>query len=58
MSEKELLYIDDALGHCLNIYEFLQANIDCVTDENFKVVLNEFDKVNSDCYKKLYRLNK
>lgn len=56
MSEKELLYIDDALGHFQNINDFLSAYIEEVEDESFVSVLEELEKTTQDVYKKFYKL--
>lgn len=56
MSEKELLYIDDALGHFVNIDEFLTCYMEDVEDENFLTVLEGLQKMNQDVYKKFYKL--
>lgn len=56
MSEKELLYIDDALGHFQNVNDFLTDYIDEVEDEAFIEVLESLKKLNQDIYKKFYKL--
>lgn len=56
MSEKELLYIDDALGHFQNVNDFLTDYIDEVEDEAFISVLESLKKLNQDIYKKFYKL--
>lgn len=56
MSEKELLYIDDTLGHFTNINEYLKVHTDILEDEKFKTALKELDKINKDLYKKFYKL--
>lgn len=56
MSEKELLYIDDTLGHLSNIDAFLTNYTVSVEDENFRKVLEDFDKDVKSIYKKFYKL--
>ena len=56
MSEKELLYIDDMLGHIKNIEDFICANVSAIEDENFLKVLKELESLNKEVYKKFYKL--
>lgn len=56
MSEKELLYIDDALGHLEKTNQILATYISDVEDESLVNVINEVLKKNSDLYKELYKL--
>ncbi len=55
MSEKELLYIEDALGHIVNMQDYLTNHIELVEDENFKKVLTDLSKTNKEVYKKFYK---
>ncbi len=56
MSEKELLYIEDTLGHMKSIKEYLGNYTVSVEDNSFKTVLEELNKLNDDLYKKFYKL--
>lgn len=56
MSEKELLYIEDTLGHMESIKEYLANYTVSLDDKNFETVLQELDKLNNDLYKKFYKL--
>ncbi len=56
MSEKELLYIDDVMGHLTNINDYLANYMVSVEDENFKKVLENLDKTTKSLYKKFYKL--
>lgn len=56
MSEKELLYIDDTLGHLENMSGYLKNSIDCLENENFKKVLEDLEQLNKDVYKKFYKI--
>lgn len=56
MSEKELLYIDDALGHLEKSNQILTTYMGDVEDEDLVNVINEILKKNSDLYKELYKL--
>ncbi len=56
MSEKELLYIDDMLGHIVNMQDFICANSSTIEDENLLKVLKELESLNKEVYKKFYKL--
>ncbi len=55
MTEKELLYIDDVLGHIENAEEFVKMHEEDLESEEFKDVLNKLSSLNKDCYKKFYK---
>ena len=40
MTEKELLYFEDAIGHEKNIVSILNQSVNMVTDEDIKSFLN------------------
>lgn len=44
MTQKELLYVEDAIGHETNIIKILQETIKCIQDENLITFLeNELE---------------
>lgn len=55
MTEKELLYIDDILGHINNMEEFLDLYADGLENDKSKTVLEDLSKLNKDAYKKFYK---
>ena len=56
MSEKELLYIEDTLGHLTNCNEYLENYKDGVYEKNYNQVLNDYEKLNKEIYKKFLKL--
>ncbi len=56
MSEKELLYIDDMLGHIVNMQDFICANSSIIEDEKFLNAIKELESLNKEVYKKFYKL--
>ncbi len=55
MTEKELLYIDDILGHITNMEEYLDMYAASLEDEKFSNVVEELGKLNRESYKKFYK---
>lgn len=56
MSEKELLYIDDVLGHISNMEDFLDEYSLALEDETYKNIILELSKLNKETYKKFYKM--
>lgn len=56
MTEKELLYVEDTLSHLQSISDYLANYTIGVEDENFKTVLEGFEKQTRDWYKKFLKL--
>ena len=56
MSEKELLYIEDTLGHMESIKEYLANYTVSLEDKKFETVLQDLEKLNRELYKKFYKL--
>ncbi len=54
MSEKELLYIEDMLGHLEYLKKHLEINIECLTTK--ENILKKIDKKISSMYKNFYDL--
>ncbi|HBA37806.1 MAG TPA: hypothetical protein DCY94_03705 [Firmicutes bacterium] len=55
MTEKELLYIDDILGHITNMEEFLDIYACTLEDDKMNNCLESLCKLNKDAYKKFYK---
>lgn len=58
MSEKELLYIDDTLGHLDYLVKHLTLNKECLTEEKQIDVVNKILKKNEKMYNEFYNLLK
>lgn len=56
MTEKELLYIDDVLGHITNMEEYLDLYAESLEDDKFKNVVEKLGKLNKEAYKKFYKI--
>lgn len=55
MTEKELLYIDDVLGHITNMEDFLDLYAGSLENDKSRTVLEDLSKLNKDAYKKFYK---
>ena len=56
MTEKELMYIEDVLSHLQSISDYLANYTIGIEDENFKSLLEGFEKLNKEWHKKFLRL--
>lgn len=55
MSEKELLYVEDMLGHLEYFKKHLEINRECLNDSK-EAVLKKIDKKVDNLYKTFYDL--
>ena len=58
MSEKELLYVEDALGHLEYFKRHLEINKECVHEEKEKSILKKMEKKCISMYETFYGLLK
>ncbi len=58
MSEKELLYVEDTLGHLENFKRHLCINKECVTETDELAMLKKIDKKCDSMYQSFYNLLK
>ena len=56
MSEKELLYVEDTLGHLEYFMRHLQINKECLTKSNAENCLKKYEKKVESLYKSFYKL--
>lgn len=56
MTQKELLYVEDAIGHEQNIIRVLKWNIEDVNDESIQSFLEKQIKDHTSMEKKLKKL--
>ncbi len=56
MSPKELLYIEDALGHDVGIKAVCKDAIENLQDNDLKVFVNEIVQNHTQCFNRLYGL--
>lgn len=56
MTQKELLYLEDAIGHEKSIISIIQANIDSIEDENLISFMENEIKVHNTIQEKLMNL--
>ena len=54
MSEKELLYVEDTLGHLEYFMRHLQINKECLTDSKEETILKKIEKKTDSLYKSFY----
>ena len=54
MSEKELLYVEDMLGHLEYIKKHLDINKECLTDSKEETILKKIEKKTDNLYKSFY----
>lgn len=53
MTQKELLYVEDAVNHELNIIAYLNDALSCINDEKLSCFLDDEVKCHNNIYKKL-----
>ncbi len=58
MSEKELLYVEDALGHLEYFHRHLSINSECLNDTKNENCLKKIMKKTNDVYSSFYNLLK
>lgn len=58
MSEKELLYVEDMLGHLEYFKRHLNINLECLTEMKEQTLLKKFLKKNDTLYESMYQLLK
>ena len=56
MSPKELLYIEDALGHEKQIKETCLSSVNTLEDAELKSCVSELGKKHQTCFENFYRL--
>ena len=56
MSEKELLYVEDSLGHLEYFKRHLEINKECVTEQNEVSMLKKIEKKCDSLYETFYEL--
>ena len=56
MSSKELLYIEDFLGHEEYFLQHLSETKECLDDEKFEKFITKLEKKNQDLVNKFYGL--
>ena len=56
MSEKELLYVEDMLGHLEYFKRHLDINKECLTDSKALDILKKITKKTDNLYKTFYDL--
>lgn len=58
MSEKELLYVEDTLGHLEYFKRHLCINKECVTEKDDVAILKKIEKKCDSMYETFYNLLK
>ncbi len=58
MSEKELLYVEDTLGHLEYFNRHLCINKECITEQNEITMLKKIEKKCNSMYQTFYSLLK
>ena len=58
MSEKELLYVEDSLGHLEYFKRHLEINKECVTEQEEISMLKKIEKKCESMYETFYELLK
>lgn len=58
MSEKELLYVEDSLGHLEYFKRHISINKECVTKEEELALLKKIEKKCESMYETFYELLK
>lgn len=56
MSPKELLYIEDALGHEKQIKETCQSSVSLIEDTELKNFVSELGARHQSCFDSFYKL--
>ena len=56
MTQKELLYLEDAIGHELSIVDILNETVTNIEDENLKTFIEEEIKTHSKTKETLRKL--
>ena len=56
MSEKELLYVEDMLGHLEYFKKHLDINKECLTDSKEETILKKIEKKTDSLYKSFYEV--
>jgi len=56
MTEKELLYVEDFLGHEQYLLQHMMETKECVDDEKFEKFITKLEKKNQDLVMKFYDL--
>jgi len=56
MSTKELLYVEDFLGHEEYFLQHLAETRECIDDEKLEKFIGKLEKVNQDLITKFYGL--
>lgn len=56
MTQKELLYVEDAIGHEKNMIAVCQETISCLKEEKLKVFLEKEIKKHENMQKKLMKM--
>ena len=56
MSPKELLYIEDALGHEKQVKETCQSSINLLEDAELKSFVSQLCTKHQTCFENFYRL--
>lgn len=58
MTEKELLYVEDALNHEMSLCSICENFEEIVKDENLKKFIKSTSKTYDKCYQNIYALLK
>lgn len=56
MSPKELLYVEDALGHCQQIKKLCADSANSVTDPELKNLISSVAQKHAECFNRFYGL--
>lgn len=56
MTEKELLYLDDTLGHIKSSKNYVTKEIDSIEDSTFEEALKNLEHTDCEVYKNIYKL--
>jgi hypothetical protein len=54
MSPKELLYIEDALGHCQQIKALCTESANSVSDPELKNLISSVAQKHTECFNRFY----
>lgn len=56
MTQKELLYVEDAIGHEQNIESIIKESVNCMEDKNLITFMNKELKKHEAMEKKLIKM--
>ena len=56
MSPKELLYIEDALGHEKQVKDTCQSSVNLLEDEELKNLVSSLGAKHQTCFENFYKL--